>query len=191
MRGFPLHRGDNPHSTGVTSPRSTGRADFKGSASPLKFPHLVGRRGFFPLQLFPPSFNFNFNTILQKINTYRTLFIPVSQIRGFLAWVSVNNTLNLMLHKEWKKMATMEGNLSKRLATKEDMYRFAEEIKMAIAELQINNEQRFSKLEKEIETRFSKLEKEVLTLKLLLWFILIFIGFSAFPQLLNFLKLLK
>ena len=90
-----------------------------------------------------------------------------------------------------KEIPQIEENLSKRLATKEDVYKLAEEIKTVISQLQLSNEQRFSKLEKETEFRFSKLEKEILTLKLLLWFVLIFIGISAFPQLLNLLKLLK
>ena len=79
-----------------------------------------------------------------------------------------------------KEIPKIEENLSKRLATKEDVYKLAEEIKTAISQLQLNNEQ-----------RFSKLEKEILTLKLLMWFVLILIGISAFPQLLNLLKLLK
>ena len=36
-----------------------------------------------------------------------------------------------------------------------------------------------------------KLEKEILTLKLLLWIVIILTGLSSFPQILNLLKLMK
>ncbi|HIO42285.1 MAG TPA: hypothetical protein EYN34_05295 [Aquifex sp.] len=64
-----------------------------------------------------------------------------------------------------KQIPLLEERLSSTLATKED----------------IRN------LEKDIH----KLEKEILTLKLLLWIVIILTGLSSFPQILNLLKLMK
>ena len=70
----------------------------------------------------------------------------------------------------------LEERFSITLATKEDIYRIEKEL---------NN------FKLEVEQRFSKVEKELITLKLLLWIVIILTGLSSFPQILNLLKLMK
>jgi len=68
-----------------------------------------------------------------------------------------------------KEIPKVEENLSKRLATKEDLYKVKEELKEDIY----------------------RIERELITVKILLWVVVILSGASFFPQLLNLLKILK
>jgi len=75
-----------------------------------------------------------------------------------------------------KEIPKVEENLSKRLATKEDIYKVKEEI---------------YQVKEELKQDIYKVERELLTVKILLWVVVILTGASFFPQLLNLLKLLK
>jgi hypothetical protein len=75
-----------------------------------------------------------------------------------------------------KEIPKIEEDLSKRLVTKEDLYKTKEELKEEIHRLEQN---------------IIRMEKELLTVKILLWVVVILTGASFFPQLLNLLKLLK
>jgi len=68
-----------------------------------------------------------------------------------------------------REIPKVEENLSKRLTTKEDLYKVKEELKEDIY----------------------RIERELITVKILLWVVVILSGASFFPQLLNLLKVLK
>ena len=82
-----------------------------------------------------------------------------------------------------KEIPRVEENLSKRLATKEDVYKVKEELYQVKEELK----QEIYSVKQDI----NKIEKELLTVKILLWVVVILTGASFFPQLLHLLKLLK
>ena len=82
-----------------------------------------------------------------------------------------------------KEIPKIEEDLSKRLATKEDLYKVKEEIYQAKEELKGEIYL--------IKQNFNRIEKELLTVKILLWVVVILTGANFFPQLLNILKLLK
>lgn len=82
-----------------------------------------------------------------------------------------------------KEIPRVEENLSKRLATKEDVYKVKEELYQVKEELK---QEIFS-----VKQDINKIEKELLTVKILLWVVVILTGASFFPQLLHLLKLLK
>ena len=82
-----------------------------------------------------------------------------------------------------KGIPKVEENLSKRLATKEDLYKVREEIYQVKEELKEDIHS--------VKQDINRIEKELLTLKILLWVVVILSGASFFPQLLNLLKLLK
>ena len=68
-----------------------------------------------------------------------------------------------------KEIPKIEEDLSGRLATKEDLYKTKEELREDIY----------------------RIERELLTVKILLWVVVILTAAFFFPQLLNLLKLLK
>ena len=82
-----------------------------------------------------------------------------------------------------KEIPTIEEKLSKRLATKEDIYKVKEEIYQVREELK----QEILSVKQDI----NKIEKELLTVKILLWVVVILTGASFFPQFINLLRLLK
>ena len=82
-----------------------------------------------------------------------------------------------------KEIPRVEENLSKRLATKEDVYKVKEELYQVKEELK---QEIFS-----VKQDINKIEKELLTVKILLWVVVILTGASFFPQSLHLLKLLK
>ena len=86
-----------------------------------------------------------------------------------------------------KELPRLEERLSKQLVTKEDLYKFKEELKSDIYDLKGE----LNRFKLDTEQRFSKIEKEIITIKLLLWIVIILSGLSSFPQLLNLLKFLK
>ena len=75
-----------------------------------------------------------------------------------------------------KEIPTIEEKLSKRLATKEDIYKVREEL---------------YQIKEELKGDINRIEKELLTVKILLWVVVILTGASFFPQLINLLRLLK
>jgi len=75
-----------------------------------------------------------------------------------------------------RELPNIEERFAKRLATKEDLYKVKEELKADIYHL---------------KSELDRLEKEVIVLKILLWVVIILSGLSAFPQLLNLLRVLK
>jgi uncharacterized protein YpuA (DUF1002 family) len=86
-----------------------------------------------------------------------------------------------------KEIPNIEETLSKRLASKEDLYKVKEELKEEIYKLR----EELSNYQQRTEQKFSQVEKELLALKILLWVVVILSGLSAFPQLLNLLKIVK
>jgi len=93
-----------------------------------------------------------------------------------------------------REIPKIEENLSKRLATKEDLYKVKEELKIEIHKLKEELYQTKEELKGDIyliKQDLNRIEKELLTVKILLWVVIILSGASFFPQLLNLLKLLK
>ena len=88
----------------------------------------------------------------------------------------------------------IEENLSKRLTTKEDLYKVKDELKEDIRKVKDELYQVKEELKQDIyklEQHINKIDKELLTLKILLWVVVILTGASFFPQILNLLKILK
>ena len=75
-----------------------------------------------------------------------------------------------------KEIPKIEEDLSKRLATKEDIYKLREEL---------------YQVREELKEDIHRIERELLMVKILLWVVVILTSASFFPQLLNLLKLLK
>jgi len=74
-----------------------------------------------------------------------------------------------------------------KLLTKEDLYKIKEELKAALYSLK----QDVDDLKLKTEGNLHRIEKEIVVLKILLWVVIILSGLSAFPQLLNLLRVLK
>jgi phosphoenolpyruvate carboxylase len=81
----------------------------------------------------------------------------------------------------------IEEKLSKQLATKEDLYKLKEELKGEIYQVKEELKEDIYLIKQDL----NRIEKELLTIKILLWVVVILTGTSFFPQLLNLLKLLK
>jgi chromosome segregation ATPase len=93
-----------------------------------------------------------------------------------------------------REIPRLEEDFSKRLATKEDLYKVREEVYQVKEELKKEIYRVKEELKGEIslvKNDINKIEKELLTLKILLWVVVILTGASFFPQLLNLLKFLK
>jgi len=93
-----------------------------------------------------------------------------------------------------REIPKVEENLSKRLATKEDLYKVREELKTEVHKVREELYQTKEELKEDIysvKQDINRIEKELLTLKILLWVVVILSGASFFPQLLNLLKVLK
>ncbi len=86
-----------------------------------------------------------------------------------------------------KEIPYLEEKLSKRLATKEDLYKVREELKEEIARMK--NE--LYQVREELKGDFQQLKQELLTVKILLWVVLVLTGLASLPQLVGFFKLLK
>jgi len=93
-----------------------------------------------------------------------------------------------------REIPRLEEDFSKRLATKEDLYKVREEVYQVKEELKKEIYRVKEELKGEIslvKNDINKIEKELLTLKILLWVVVILTGASFFPQFLNLLKFLK
>jgi len=93
-----------------------------------------------------------------------------------------------------REIPKLEEDLSKRLTTKEDLYKVREEIYQVKEELKKEIYHVKDELKEEffsVKNDLNKIEKELLTLKILLWVVVILTGAGFFPQLINLLKLLK
>jgi len=86
-----------------------------------------------------------------------------------------------------RELPNIEERFAKRLATKEDLYKVKEELKAALYSLK----QDVDDLKLKTEGNLHRIEKEIVVLKILLWVVIILSGLSAFPQLLNLLRVLK
>ena len=86
-----------------------------------------------------------------------------------------------------KEIPRIEENLSKRIATKEDLYKVREELKLEVYKVK----EELYQTKEELREDFNEIRRELLTVKILLWVVVILTSASFFPQLLNLLKLLK
>jgi len=86
-----------------------------------------------------------------------------------------------------REIPKVEENLSKRLATKEDLYKVREELKAEVHKVR----EELYQTKEELKEDINELKRELLTVKILLWVVVILSGASFFPQLLNLLKVLK
>ena len=75
-----------------------------------------------------------------------------------------------------KEFPNIEEKLSKQLATKEDIYKVKEEL---------------FQVKEELKRDINKIEKELLTVKILLWVVVVLTAASFFPQLLHLLRFIK
>jgi hypothetical protein len=124
--------------------------------------------------------------LLDRLETILSDTLPedkAKEVKRIIAEISQEVTKETLE----KELPQLEERLSKQLVTKEDLYKFKEELKSDIYDLKGE----LNRFKLDTEQRFSKIEKEIITIKLLLWIVIILSGLSSFPQLLNLLKFLK